>query len=122
MADGKLDLTDTIKDGARVVATDATLRQQLLMAFTEDSRLHVREVCVLASSFWTRTAQREDQMAMDLPESALFLFHITSINCRNLNFLQLVLIVMGQGQVKSCPDIHDSIFRMKATCLFSNMV
>ncbi len=60
MADGKLDLTDTIKDGARVVATDATLRQQLLMAFTEDSRLHVREVCVLASSFWTRTTQRED--------------------------------------------------------------
>jgi hypothetical protein len=44
VADGKLDLTDTIKDGARVVATDATLRQQLLMAFTEDSRLHVREL------------------------------------------------------------------------------
>lgn len=41
---GKLDLTDTIKDGARVVATDAELRRQLLMAFTEDSRLHVREV------------------------------------------------------------------------------
>jgi hypothetical protein len=37
VADGRLDLTDTIKDGARVVATDATLRQQLLMAFTEDS-------------------------------------------------------------------------------------
>jgi hypothetical protein len=44
VADGRLDLTDTIKDGARVVATDATLRQQLLMAFTEDSRLHVREL------------------------------------------------------------------------------
>lgn len=43
-ASGKLDLTDTIKDGARVVATDAGLRQQLLMAFTEDSRLHIREV------------------------------------------------------------------------------
>jgi hypothetical protein len=43
-AGGKLDLTDTIKDGARVVATDAALRQQLLMAFTEDSRLHIREV------------------------------------------------------------------------------
>jgi hypothetical protein len=44
VADGKLDLTDTIKDGAQVVATDAALRQQLLMAFTEDSRLHVREL------------------------------------------------------------------------------
>lgn len=43
-AGGKLDLTDTIKDGARVVATDAELRRQLLMAFTEDSRLHVREL------------------------------------------------------------------------------
>jgi len=43
-AGGKLDLTDTIKDGARVVVTDAELRRQLLMAFTEDSRLHVREV------------------------------------------------------------------------------
>ncbi|KAJ7563674.1 hypothetical protein O6H91_03G120400 [Diphasiastrum complanatum] len=40
----KLDLTDTIKDGARVVATDAGLRRQLLMAFTEDSRLHIREL------------------------------------------------------------------------------
>jgi hypothetical protein len=47
VADGKLDLTDTIKDGAQVVATDAALRQQLLMAFTEDSRLHVREVQIL---------------------------------------------------------------------------
>lgn len=43
-AGGKLDLTDTIKDGARVVVTDAELRRQLLMAFTEDSRLHVREL------------------------------------------------------------------------------
>jgi hypothetical protein len=42
----------------------------------------------------------------------------TSINCRNLNFLQLVLIVMVQGQVKSCPDIRDSIFRMKLYVCF----
>lgn len=40
----KLDLTDTIKDGARVVLTDAGIRRQLLMAFTEDSRLHVGEL------------------------------------------------------------------------------
>lgn len=43
-AGGTLDLSDTIKDGARVVVTDAELRRQLLMAFTEDSRLHVREL------------------------------------------------------------------------------
>ena len=40
----KLDLTDTIKDGAKVVLTDAAIRRQLILAFTEDSRLHVREV------------------------------------------------------------------------------
>ncbi|KAH7443780.1 hypothetical protein KP509_02G050500 [Ceratopteris richardii] len=40
----KLDLTDTIKDGARVVLTDAGIRRQLLMAFTEDSRLHIEEL------------------------------------------------------------------------------
>lgn len=40
----KLDLTDAIKDGARVVIMDAGIRHQLLMAFTEDSRLHIREL------------------------------------------------------------------------------
>ncbi|MCO5609155.1 hypothetical protein L7F22_063377 [Adiantum nelumboides] len=40
----KLDLTDTIKDGARVVLSDAGIRRQLLMAFTEDSRLHIQEL------------------------------------------------------------------------------
>ncbi|XP_024519454.1 protein ACTIVITY OF BC1 COMPLEX KINASE 1, chloroplastic [Selaginella moellendorffii] len=40
----KLDLTDTIKDGVRVVITDPEIRRQLLLAFTEDSRLHVDEV------------------------------------------------------------------------------
>lgn len=43
-AGAKLDLTDTIKDGARVVMMDAGIRRQLLMAFTEDSRLHIREL------------------------------------------------------------------------------
>eukprot|EP00249_Psilotum_nudum_P015685 c25466_g1_i1 orf=143-2233(+) len=41
---GKLDLTDTLKDGARVVIMDSCIRHQLLMAFTEDSRLHFREL------------------------------------------------------------------------------
>lgn len=42
-----LDLSDTVKDGARLVFVDPGLRRQLLMAFTEDSRLHVREVADL---------------------------------------------------------------------------
>eukprot|EP00899_Mesostigma_viride_P010722 jgi/Mesvir1/19651/Mv09933-RA.3 len=39
-----LDLSDTMRDGARVVLTDASLRRQLLMAFTEGERLHIKEV------------------------------------------------------------------------------
>lgn len=42
--EGGLDLRETIRDGARVVVTDGALRKQLLMAFTEDSRLHLQEV------------------------------------------------------------------------------
>jgi hypothetical protein len=40
----KLDLTDTIKDGARLFLIDSGIRRQLIMAFTEDSKLHVEEV------------------------------------------------------------------------------
>ncbi|CAN6451500.1 unnamed protein product [Victoria cruziana] len=40
----KLDLTDTIKDGARMFMIDAGIRRQLLLALTEDSRLHIQEV------------------------------------------------------------------------------
>lgn len=36
-----LDLSDTVRDGARVVLMDNRLRTQLLMALTEDDRLHV---------------------------------------------------------------------------------
>ena len=36
-----LDLSDTVRDGARVVLMDDRLRTQLLMALTEDDRLHV---------------------------------------------------------------------------------
>ena len=38
---GGLDLSDTVRDGARVVLTDDRLRMQLLNALTEDNRLHV---------------------------------------------------------------------------------
>ncbi|KAK4728049.1 hypothetical protein R3W88_021037 [Solanum pinnatisectum] len=40
----KLDLTDTIKDGARLFIIDERIRRQLLLALTEDSKLHIQEV------------------------------------------------------------------------------
>ncbi|KAL5559373.1 hypothetical protein UlMin_035584 [Ulmus minor] len=40
----RLDLTDTIKDGARLVLIDEGIRRQLLLAFTEDSKLHIQEL------------------------------------------------------------------------------
>ncbi|KAK1256631.1 hypothetical protein QJS04_geneDACA024795 [Acorus gramineus] len=40
----KLDLTDTIKDGARTFFIDAGIRRQLLLALTEDSKLHIQEL------------------------------------------------------------------------------
>lgn len=40
----KLDLTNTIKDGARLFFTDEGIRRQLLLAMTEDSKLHIEEV------------------------------------------------------------------------------
>lgn len=42
--ESKLDLTETIKDGARMFLIDAGIRRQLILAFTEDSRLHVEEL------------------------------------------------------------------------------
>ncbi|XP_078437867.1 protein kinase superfamily protein [Wolffia australiana] len=43
-AERRLDLTETIKDGAKMFLIDSGIRRQLLMAFTEDSRLHVQEL------------------------------------------------------------------------------
>ncbi|CAK9312893.1 unnamed protein product [Citrullus colocynthis] len=40
----KLDLKDTIKDGARLFLLDEGIRRQLLLALTEDSQLHVQEL------------------------------------------------------------------------------
>lgn len=39
---GGLDLSDTVSDGARMVLLDPRLRQQLILALTEDNRLHVQ--------------------------------------------------------------------------------
>jgi len=44
-----IDLTSTVTDGARVVLLDDELRRKLLLAFTEDNRLHVAEVARLVS-------------------------------------------------------------------------
>lgn len=38
---GGLDLSDTVRDGARVVLLDDDLRRQLLLALTENDRLHL---------------------------------------------------------------------------------
>jgi hypothetical protein len=40
--DAGLDLSDTLSDGARMVFLDPSLRQQLIMALTEDNRLHIQ--------------------------------------------------------------------------------
>nr|GLL38218.1 uncharacterized aarF domain-containing protein kinase At4g31390, chloroplastic [Ipomoea trifida] len=40
----RLDLTDTIKDGARVFLLDEGIRRKLLLALTEDSKLHIQEL------------------------------------------------------------------------------
>lgn len=40
--DAGLDLSDTLLDGARMVFLDPRLRQQLIMALTEDNRLHIQ--------------------------------------------------------------------------------
>jgi predicted unusual protein kinase regulating ubiquinone biosynthesis (AarF/ABC1/UbiB family) len=42
--DGGLDLNETARDAAQLVITDAKLRQQLLLALTEDNRLHLEEI------------------------------------------------------------------------------
>lgn len=42
--ESKLDLTDTLKDGARVFLIDEGIRRQLLLALTEDSKLHIQEL------------------------------------------------------------------------------
>ncbi|GFP81579.1 uncharacterized aarf domain-containing protein kinase at4g31390 chloroplastic [Phtheirospermum japonicum] len=42
--EGKLDLTDTIKDGTRLFLIDEGIRRQLLLALTEDSKLHIQEL------------------------------------------------------------------------------
>jgi predicted unusual protein kinase regulating ubiquinone biosynthesis (AarF/ABC1/UbiB family) len=44
----KLDLTDTVADGAQLLVTDEDLRRRLILAATEDDRLRVDEIARLA--------------------------------------------------------------------------
>lgn len=38
-----MDLSETVKDAARLALLDDNLRGQMVLALTEDNRLHVRE-------------------------------------------------------------------------------
>jgi hypothetical protein len=49
-AAASVDLTSTVADGARAALLDPALRRALLLALTEDDRLHVDEVARLAAS------------------------------------------------------------------------
>ncbi|GFS41969.1 protein kinase superfamily protein [Actinidia rufa] len=66
--DRKLDLTDTIKDGARLFLIDEGIRKQLLLAMTEDSKLHIQELVDVYRLV-------EDQI--DIPSVALEVVHET---------------------------------------------
>jgi hypothetical protein len=41
---GGLDLSDTVRDALRLLLVDEKLRRQVILALTEDNRLHVAEV------------------------------------------------------------------------------
>jgi len=62
-----LDLTDTIKDGARLFFVDEGIRRQLLLALTEDSKLHIEEVCV--NSMTLSTSLKVLNFVLDISDS-----------------------------------------------------
>ncbi|XP_057516566.1 protein ACTIVITY OF BC1 COMPLEX KINASE 1, chloroplastic [Amaranthus tricolor] len=68
----KLDLTDTIKDGTRLVLLDEGIRRQLVLALTEDSKLHIQELLdvyrLLEDQIDAPTVA--SQVARDLPNMA----------------------------------------------------
>ena len=69
-----VDLSSTVADGARLVLLDQQLRQQLLIAFTEDDRLHVDEVRrivrLLGGNTSIDTRQLVGETARNLPNLA----------------------------------------------------
>lgn len=67
-----VDLTSTVTDGAKVVLLDDELRRQLLLAFTEDNRLHVAEVSRLLAMVQGEVDTRKlvSETALSLPTLA----------------------------------------------------
>lgn len=67
-----VDLTSTVTDGARVVLLDDELRRQLLLAFTEDNKLHVAEVARLLAMVQGEVDTRKlvSETALSLPTLA----------------------------------------------------
>lgn len=76
---GGLDLSDTVRDGARVLLLDEKLRRQLLLALTEDNRLHV-EVHVTQHSSLNR---RKASIHVDSRQSLLILPRLTHCTSRS---------------------------------------
>ncbi|TKY58225.1 aarF domain-containing protein kinase [Spatholobus suberectus] len=80
----KLDLTDTIKDGARLFFVDEGIRRQLLLALTEDSRLHIEELVDVYRLV-------EDQI--DIPSVAVEVARGKVLVKREYDFVQLDYII-----------------------------
>ncbi|KAH9604601.1 hypothetical protein KSS87_000071 [Heliosperma pusillum] len=78
----KLDLTDTIKDGTKMILVDEGIRRQLLLALTEDSKLHVQELVDVYRLV-------EDQI--DIPTVAV-----------QMIFQQWLAILYFRGAIQSC--------------------
>lgn len=64
-----LDLSDTVRDAARLLLIDEKLRRQIIMALTEDNRLHVSEVQQVLSMLQgdVNPGQLVGQVVRDLP-------------------------------------------------------
>jgi hypothetical protein len=66
---GSLDLSDTVRDAARLLLLDEKLRRQVIMALTEDNRLHVSEVRQVLAMLQgdVNPTQLVGQVVRDLP-------------------------------------------------------
>lgn len=66
---GSLDLSDTVRDAARLLLLDEKLRRQVIMALTEDNRLHVSEVRQILAMLQgdVNPTQLVGQVVRDLP-------------------------------------------------------
>eukprot|EP00882_Tetradesmus_deserticola_P002208 GHRQ01002360.1.p1 GENE.GHRQ01002360.1~~GHRQ01002360.1.p1 ORF type:complete len:697 (+),score=310.24 GHRQ01002360.1:143-2092(+) len=64
-----LDLSDTVRDAARLLLLDESLRRQVLMALTEDNQLHVAEVRQVLALLQddVSPARLAQQVVRDLP-------------------------------------------------------